>query len=157
MRKTLIDGTDRTARNAEPEWLNVEDLVEIELTSEIISNPIEAALLPKGSGGWRAGVPGSQTIRLLFMHPQRIRHIHLNFVEPDAERTQEYELRWSPDHGQSFREIVRQQWNFSPSGATSETEDYDVDLNDVTVLELSINPDIADRDAVASLERWRIA
>ena len=59
-----------------------------------------------------------QMIRLLFAHPQRLRRIWLNFVEPLAERTQAYALRWSPDGGQSFREIVRQQWNFSRQGAT---------------------------------------
>ena len=32
----------------------------------------------------------------------------MNFVEPETTRTQEYVLRWSPDSGQSFREIVRQ-------------------------------------------------
>jgi hypothetical protein len=41
----------------------------------------------------------------------------------DATRTQEFVLRWSRDTGHSFREIVRQQWNFSPSGGTREVED----------------------------------
>lgn len=157
MRKRLVDSCLQDAPKPEWDWLNVEELAEVELTSEVVSNPIEAALLPKGKGGWRAATSGSQNIRLLFANPQRIRHIHLNFVEPVAERTQEYVLRWSPDRGQSFQEIVRQQWNFSPSGATSETENYDVDLANVTVLELSINPDIGHRNAVASLECWRIA
>lgn len=157
MRKRLIDGLQPDALKPERDWLDVGELAEVEMTSEVVANPIEAALLPKGHGGWRAGTPGSQTIRLLFENPQRISHIHLGFVETVVGRTQEYVLRWSPDRGQSFREIVRQQWNFSPSGATSETEDYDVELLNVTVLELSINPDIGNKNAVASLEQWRIA
>lgn len=157
MRKRLVDEVHHSVETTERDWINVEALAEVELTSEIVSNPIEAALLPKGAGGWRAGTPGSQTIRLLFESPQQICHIHLYFVELQAERTQEFVLRWSPDCGESFQEIVRQQWNFSPSGATSETEDYDLALADVTVLELAINPDIGNRNAVASLERWRIA
>lgn len=81
----------------------------------------------------------------------------MNFVEPGAERTQEYVLRWSSDRGQSFREIVRQQWNFSPQGATSEIEDHHVELPAVTVLELSIIPDISGGNAPASLAQLRLA
>ena len=45
------------------------------------------------------------------------------FQEDEQERTQEFVLRWSPDGGQSYREIVRQQYNFSPpqSRGTSKT------------------------------------
>jgi hypothetical protein len=107
--------------------------------------------------GWRAAGHGKQTIRLLFTHPQRLRRIRLNFVEPLTERTHEYVLRWSPDGGQSFREIVRQQWHFSPQGATCETEDHHVELAAVTVLELSVIPDISGGNAVASLEQLRLA
>jgi nuclear transport factor 2 (NTF2) superfamily protein len=78
-------------------------------------------------------------------------------VEPRTERTQEYVLRWSPDSGQSFREIARQQWNFSPQGATSETEDHHVELPAVTVLELSIIPDTSGGNAFASLAQLRLA
>ena len=78
-------------------------------------------------------------------------------MESVTERMQEYVLRWSPDGGQSFREIVRQQWNFSPQGATSETEDHHVELSGVTVLELSITPDTSGQSAFASLAQLRIA
>jgi hypothetical protein len=81
----------------------------------------------------------------------------MNFEEPAAERTQEYVLRWSPDSGQSFQEIVRQQWNFSPQGITTETEDHHVDLPAVTVLELNIVPDISGGNAIASLAQLRLA
>ncbi|PQP33751.1 carbohydrate-binding protein, partial [Desulfobacteraceae bacterium SEEP-SAG9] len=112
---------------------------------------------PGRASGWRAAGPGKQTIRLLFDYPQRLQRIWLNFVETRTERTQEYVLRWSPDGGQSFREIVRQQWNFSPQGATSETEDLHVELPAVTVLELSIIPDISGGNAFASLAQLRLA
>ncbi len=84
---------------------------------------------------------GSAGGYLLFDVPQRIRRIWLVFEETEAERTQEFVLRWFSDGGHSFREIVRQQWNFSPPDATRETEDYRVDLSGVTVLELVIVPD----------------
>jgi hypothetical protein len=78
-------------------------------------------------------------------------------VESDTERTQEFLLRWSPDGGKSYQEIVRQQWNFSPNGATGETEDLHVELPAVTVLELSIIPDISGGNALASLAKLRLA
>lgn len=157
MRKKLLEDQHQYRQKPECNWLNLEELADVELSSEDVSHPIEAALLEKGQGGWRASTPGTQTIRLLFSSPQKISRIHLDFLEHAAGRTQEFVLRWSSDSGQSFREIVRQQWNFSPSGTTSETEDYDVDLANVTALELNINPDIANPNAMASLEQWRIA
>jgi hypothetical protein len=81
----------------------------------------------------------------------------LVFEETENQRTQEFVLRWSPDHGHSFREIVRQQWNFSPPGTIRETEDYTVNLSDVTVLELRILPDQSGGTARASLASLRLA
>ena len=157
MRKRIIAPIQQETASPNQEWLNVEGLAEVEITSEDGAYPIESALLPGRAPGWRAAVPGKQTIRLLFAHPQRLQRIWLNFEEPLTERTQEYVLRWSSDGGQSFREIVRQQWNFSPQGATSETEDHHVELPAVTVLELSIIPDTGRENAFASLAQLRLA
>jgi len=157
MRKKIIASAGQETAAAEPEWLKLDELAEVELTSEDAAYPIESALLQGVTPGWRAADSGKQTIRLLFAQPQQLRRIRLNFIETEKERTQEYQLRWSPDGGQSFREIVRQQWNFSPQGATSEIEDIQVELAAVTVLELSIVPDISGGDATASLAQLRLA
>jgi hypothetical protein len=157
MRKRILAQVQQTLPSPNQDWLNVEGLAEVEITSEDPAHPIESALLPDRASGWRATGPGKQTIRLFFNHPQRLRRIWMNFVEPAAERTQEYVVRWSPDSGQSFQEIVRQQWNFSPQGTTNETEDHHVDLQAVTVLELSIIPDISGGSAFASLAQLRLA
>ena len=156
MRKRIINLAQQETASLELEWLDIERLAEVEITSEDAAHPIESALLP-GQSGWRAAGPGKQTIRLKFDRPQRIQRIWINFVEPSTERTQEYVLRWSPDGGQSFHEIVRQQWNFSPQGATSETEDLHVELPAVTEFELSITPDISRGSAFASLAKLRLA
>ena len=65
-------------------------------------------------------------------------------------------MRWSSDGGRTFREVVRQQYTFSPAGATSEVEDLNVDLAAVTALELTIMPDQSGQ-AHASLAEWRMA
>lgn len=137
--------------------LDVASLGTVEITSEDQAYPIEFALQLGERRGWRAAQSGPQIIRLLFDEPQKLKHIWLVFEETEVERTQEFVLKWSPDHGQSFREIVRQQWNFSPPGTVLETEDYTVELRDVTVLELSILPDRNGGTARASLASLRLA
>jgi hypothetical protein len=65
------------------------------------------------------------------------------FQEEEQERTQEVVLPWSADGGQPYREMVRQQYNFSPLAAGAEVEDYDADLDGVTAPELRIVLDIS--------------
>ena len=138
-------------------WLNVDALAQVEVTSEDAAHPIESALLPGTESGWRAAQPGPQTVRLVFDQPLRIKRLHLEFHEDEFERSQQFVLRWSSNGGQSYREIVRQQYNFSPPATTSECEDYPVDLDGVTTIELSIVPDISGGPARASLAQLRLA
>lgn len=159
MRKRII-GQNRTAAGPESEnWLNLETLAEVELTSEDAAFPIESALmLASGGQGWRAAEPGEQLIRLVFATPATLHRIRLEFAETHAERTQEFVLRWAPsDQTASFSEIVRQQWTFSPNGSTSEIEDYRVNLSDVGILELAIKPDISGKELRASLVTLLVA
>ena len=135
MRKQIINqGTQGISPADNQGWLDVEHLVEVELTSEDAEHPIESALKMNTGSGWRAQQPGKQTIRLRFDKPRRIRRIQLAFQEDERERTQEFVLRWSPDGGASYREIVRQQYNFSPPGMSRELEDYVVDLDGLKML-----------------------
>lgn len=155
-KRTISSQPDHTAPPGDG-WLDLDAVAEVEITSEDPAHPIEAALLPGTDPGWRAAGPGEQTIRLLFSTHQRLRRIWLEFSEHERDRTQQFVLRWSPDGGASFHEILRQQWNFSPPGATTETEDVRVDLSPVTVLELTIQPDISGGGTPASLARLRLA
>ena len=157
MRKSIIGPGPGEVAAAEPGWLDLERLAQVEITSEAVGYPVESALIPGTGSGWWASQPGEQTIRLLFDEPQRLKRIHLVFQENEQERTQEFVLRWSSDRGQSYREIVRQQYNFNPLAAAGEVEDYDVDLDGVTGLELKIVPDISGGGARASLAQLRLA
>jgi hypothetical protein len=49
------------------------------------------------------------------------------------------------------------QWNFSPPGTIREGEEYQVELSGVTVLELTILPDISGERARASLKSLRVS
>jgi hypothetical protein len=52
---------------------------------------------------------------------------------------------------------VRQQYTFSPGGATREVEDYTFDLEGAAAIELEIVPDISGAVALASLVSVQIA
>ncbi len=158
MRKQRVfTTTPQGIRPHDEGWLDLDRAASVEVTSEEKDYNIESALVSGGTQGWRAASPGTQTIRLLFDQPQRLRRISLVFEESETERTQEFVLRWSPDGGHSFREIVRQQWNFSPPNTIREVEEYRVEISDVTVLELVILPDISRGAARASLKSLRLS
>lgn len=158
MRKKIVPpASQQPSRFQQEAWLDIERLADVEITSEDSEHPIEYAFRPLNESGWRAAHRGEQTIRLIFNSPQQVQRIWLEVDEPLVDRTQQFVLRWSADGGKSFKEIVRQQWNFSPSGATHEIEDYRVDLQDATVIELTIIPDMSGGDARASLARLLFA
>ena len=157
MRKRIMTQASAPVSPAVQDWLELERLAQVEVTSEDAAYPIEAALLAESGAGWRAAQPGEQTIRLLFDKPLTLRRIQLLFIETAATRTQEFLLRWSHDGGQTYRELVRQQYNFAPTGGTRELEDFNVTLEGATVLELRIIPDIRGGAACASLAQLRLA
>jgi hypothetical protein len=154
MRKTIVPAVERPAEQPE-EWLPLRETAFVEVTSEDPDFPIEQAFACPDGRGWRAAAAGDQRIRITLDAPAHVHRIQLRFRETAVERTQEFTLRWfSADATPQV--IVRQQWNFSPAGSTVEFEDYRVDLEAVSELELTIRPALAG-DAVASLDCWRIA
>jgi hypothetical protein len=140
----------------EPAWLPLDQLAEAEITSESSTHPIEGAISPGRTEGWRAATSGEQTIRLRFLQPCPVRHVRLVIEEHECTRTQQFVLRAASTPDGPWHEIVRQQFNFSPAGAVREQEDYEVSLASVAALELSIVPDINGGDARASLQQLRI-
>jgi hypothetical protein len=157
MRKRLITTTPERIRTRGEGWLDVQRAAVVEVTSEDKDYPVESAFVSGDARGWRAAAPGSQTVRLVFNQPQKVRCISLVFEEIEIARTQEFVLRWSPDGDKSVTEIVRQQWNFSPPEAIREIEEYRVELSHVTVLELIIKPNIGGGLARASLKNLRLS
>ena len=55
MRKRLIVPDQEQTAPPRDDWLNLEELAEVEITSEDATHTIESALLPDGVAGWRAG------------------------------------------------------------------------------------------------------
>jgi hypothetical protein len=160
MRKEIIGHSTKPEKGHEDtDWLDLEPIARVELTSEDPSFPIENALSTnpeRNEIGWRAATPGPQTIALVFTVPTHLRRIFARFIEHGAEREQEFVLRYSSAK-ETSREIVRQQWNFSPTGSTQEIEDYTIDLEGVTKLELVIDPDRGRGHSRAILNALRLA
>ena len=156
MRKSLIAPISQTDPASDQVWLDMDRIASVEVTSEQPGYPIESALRGE-SRGWRAAKPGTQLVRMIFDRPQTLRRIWLVFEDSENARTQEFVLRWSRGQESSFREIVRQPWNFSPGGSVRENEDYTVHLSEVGILELTIVPDKSGSDLRASLRSFRVA
>jgi hypothetical protein len=158
MRKTIIGSeTINRRQDTEQGWLDLEKLAAVEVTSEDPDFPIESALTTReGSAGWRAAERGNQIICIVFDKPRAIHRIRLEFSDKENSRTQEFTLRCCRA-GEPTREIVRQQWTFSPHGSTRQIEDYQVDLNDVSSLELALKPDLTPENAFATLTAWRVS
>jgi hypothetical protein len=157
MRKRIIGPGPETPAPAGGNWLDLGRLARVEVTSEDAAHPIDAALVATPGSGWRAGGPGTQVVRLVFDGPVRLRRVRLVFREDARARTQEFALRWSPAGGATpYRDVVRQQYTFSPPGTTEEVEEYRVDLDGAAVLELTITPDISGGESPASLAELRV-
>ena len=156
MRKTLLSPTDSSSAGQGYERLDLAQAARVEVSSEAEGYPVEGALLKDVQGGWRASEPGIQTIRLLFDHPQTIRVVRLVFKENEFARTQEFVLRWLPRGTSAWKDVVRQQWNFSPPITEIECEEYNVDLPSAAGLELSVRPDISGGETRASLESLQL-
>ncbi len=139
------------------QWLDLGDLATVEVTSEDPNFPIESVFGANDGPGWRASQKGEQQIRLIFDQALALHRIQLHFVELTRDRLQEFTVRWSAAGGGQPKEIVRQQWNFSPAGSNSELEDFEVNLDGVSVLELVIKPDLTHNDALATLAAWRVS
>jgi hypothetical protein len=116
MRKRIV-GPQHTQQGAQSDtrWLDLGQIATVEATSEDPRFPIENAFGSNDGPGWRASQGGKQQIRIIFDKPVSVHRMELCFHEANCERTQEFVLRWSSESGGSVREVVRQQWNFSPN------------------------------------------
>jgi hypothetical protein len=160
MRKSIVSlpktSSSPSSDQGLDQGLDIAQIASVEISSEDAQHPFENALQRGKEGGWRAADPGPQVIRLTFDHPQSIHRIRLEFREQTRERSQEFALFASSAAFQK-RELVRQQWTFSPGNSGVEVEDYSVDLAGVLTLELEIDPGRHDKQAIATLESMAIA
>jgi hypothetical protein len=124
--------------------ISIADVATVQVTSEEAEHPIDNAFdHNRGPGGtrWVAAGPGEQTVILCFDRPQTIRTIGVEIEELVVSRTQELAVSVSSDGGRSYRELVRQEFNFSPPGTSFERERWSNSTGPVTHVRLDIKPD----------------
>jgi len=153
LRKQLL-GLPPDAPAAAAGQKDIASIATVLMTSEVADHPIENLFDGRGGPGgsrWVAAEPGEQTVVLAFDTPQTIRTIGLEVEEREAGRTQELQVAVSRDGGRTYEELIRQEYTFSPSGATFERERWSVSVDGITHLRLVIKPDKGDRTRRATL------
>jgi hypothetical protein len=159
MRKSIVSPSVVAQTPISDLWRDLERITRVEISSEDAAFPIEQALGKKDTTGWRAATTGPQLIRMHFDEPLNIKRLRLHFVDKTAERSQEFAV--FAGAGSELKEIVRQQWSFSPQGSTEEIEEYTVNLSGITTLELRIDPDRShdpkQSQSYASLQSLKLA
>lgn len=154
MRKQIVQPASVTPLTSSSQELNIADLATVLVTSEASDFPVENAFDDRrGPGGsrWMAAEPGEQTLTLAFDAPQTVQKVTVEIEEQETPRTQELQLFVSEDGGRTYRELLRQEYTFSPSGATFEREEWAVPALQVTHVRVRINPDKGNRPCLATL------
>ncbi len=141
----------------EHRWLNVASVARIDATSEAEEHPLHHAFQTAPGTEWRASQPGPQTVHIRFHTPRHLRRIRIVVVDAEQPRIQEFTLSWWSKRGERHQTVVRQQFNFSPRGATTQVENYEVDLPEAAVLELRVVPDVSGGSAVARISEFFVA
>jgi hypothetical protein len=111
-----------------------------------------------GRGGtrWASARPNAtERIVLEFDRPQGISRLVYEVEECGRERTQEVRVEVSTDRGGTYRQVLAQDYTFSPEGATFQHEDLRLDIPAITHLRLTIVPNKSG-SGVATLTSLRI-
>ena len=143
LRKQIIKVLPQVSE-AVPGEVDLATVAAVLVTSEDPEHPVDHTfdgLSGPGGTRWVAGETGEQAVILAFDAPPAIRRVVLGVEEREVARTQELQLAVSGDGGLTYRELVRQEFNFSPPGTTFEREDWAVVAEGVTHLRLVIKPD----------------
>jgi hypothetical protein len=159
LRKRILDRPPAIPSRP-PGEKDIAALATVSVTSEAADHPVDNVFDDaRGPGGsrWMAADPGEQMLLLAFDVPQAIRTISLEVEERDVSRTQELHLALSQDGGQTYREVVRQEYNFAPPGTTFEREQWSVNAHGVTHVQLVIRPDKSSRPCRATLTSFALA
>lgn len=137
-------GTAAPGQIVDPDAKDIAALATVLVTSESPDHPVDRLFDGRnGRGGtrWLASASGEQTLILAFDSPQTIRDVSLEVEELQTSRTQVLTLALSQDGGRSYREILRQEFVFSPPGTTFERESWRVPADGVTHLRVVIQPE----------------
>jgi hypothetical protein len=143
LRKHLL-AAPPPARDSQSGAKEIAAVATVWVTSEAADAPIDHVFDEHGGPGgsrWVAAGPGEQRLILAFDTPQTLRTVRLEVEEPAVSRTQVLHVSVSRDGGQTYQELRRQEYTFSPPGTTFEREEWAVTVEGATHLQLVITPD----------------
>lgn len=144
------DSATASRQPADIRWLDLDVLAEVTIT-------VGGRRVARSPHAWSADCPGEQLIEIRFHHPASVSRLRVVSSEVEQSRTQEMTIWASLLRGERHREVVRQQFNFSPNGATEEVEEYAVELEGVSAIQLRIVPSVDGCRAVAHVSDLRVA
>jgi hypothetical protein len=158
LRKRLI-AEQSSAPAEKPGEIDIASHATLAYSSEDPDHPLERLIDGQGGRGgtrWASARPNAtERIVLEFDHAQRISRLVYEVEEHSQERTQEVRVEVSSDQGRTYRQVLAQEYTFSPQGATFQHEDLRLDLPAITHLSLTIVPNKAG-SGVATLTSLRL-
>jgi hypothetical protein len=141
------------------EEIDIAGSATIAYSSEDAQHPIDFLIdTYRGRGGtcWAsARRDETEEIVLEFDNPQPISCLVYEVEESRLQRTQEVRVAISSDHGRTYRQLLVQEYTFSPEGATFQHEELRLDVPAITHLRLIIVPN-KNGSGVATLTSLRL-
>src|SRR4029453_17664882 len=138
-RQLEADGTTRARAAGE---VDIASCATIAYSSENPTHPVEHLLDGRSGPGatrWISARPdATEQIVVEFDRPQTISRLVYEVEETMRERTQEVRVEVSEDGGRTYRQILVQEYTFSPRGATYQHEAKRLNLKPVSHLRLTI-------------------
>jgi hypothetical protein len=143
LRKRQLEADVATRPRAADE-VDIAGCATIAYSSETPAHPVEHLLDGRSGPGatrWISARPDViEQIVVEFDQPQTISRLVYEVEEPVRERTQEVRVEVSEDGGRMYRQILVQEYTFSPGGATYQREEQRFNLRRVSHLRLTIVP-----------------
>lgn len=143
IRKRLLEDARLLPATSRAE-LNVPAGATIAYSSEEPAHPVDCMFDGRdGPGGtyWESARENTtETLLIEFDRRQTISRLIFEVEERERARTQEVRLEVSCDGGGSFRQLLVQEFVFSPRGATFQREDLRLGIEDASHIRLTIVP-----------------
>ena len=155
-RPLTADTQANTGASAE---IDIAGCATIAYSSEAGDQPVEHLLdghAGPGATRWISARPDTiEQILVEFDRPQAISRLVYEVEEAERERTQEVRVEVSEDGGRTYRQILVQEYNFSPGGATYQREEQRFNLRQISHLRLTIVPN-KNGSGTATLTTFRL-
>ena len=143
LRKRLLEAEATTSAGTDHE-INIVGCAAIAFSSESPAHPTEHLFdghSGPGATRWISARPDTvERVIVEFDEPQSISRLVYEVEETARERTQEVHVEVSENEGRTYRQILVQEYNFSPRGATYQREELCFNLLQVSRLRLTIVP-----------------